>query len=162
MTTKSLFVPFLLCLFSSCRINSFFCSRPVHIKNEQGHVYTSKSLCYYNVFHRKQDSVSLFDINSDYVETPITTILKIKKGRGMLQCFVLDTVKFQECEIIDKRINGTCVRLYAPYFKDTFKVGEFRNNRLNGTLKYYGPSGALFFHVIYKNGKLVKKFNVPD
>lgn len=103
----------------------------------------------------------IFNSNFDLVSTPVTTKLSIRNGRGKLECFVFDSIKCYECDILDKKINGVCVKFFSPEFKDIAQKGEFTNNKLNGYYKAYNANGSLLFHELYKKGKLKYKYEVP-
>lgn len=143
-------------VFVGCFPNKFFyCD--YKYERRDSIVYSNKCSRFFNPFNRLDDTVEIFSDSGTFAKTIITNRLSLKNGVGKLECFVMDTMKFLECDVVNNKINGICKRYYLPDCKDIVETGEFTKNKLNGEYKQFGANGTLIIHRIYKKGQIFHK-----
>ncbi len=142
----------------SCKSTLLLHPNCVNKTGDLNKVISSCSL-FYDPFKAAYDSIQMFNENG-LNTVKVNTIIDFYNGK--YECYVNDTTKFLECDILKNKINGVCIEYFLPSGRDTCLYGKFRNNKLNGDYRRFGADGKLIIHEVYSKGKKIQTLSVPE
>lgn len=156
-TREKFFVVVLLFMFSCKSPRFFYCDVSRQFITDTL-VESSNCKYYYDPFAGKKDTIFI-DVET-FAAAPLKIVKRTNSGNGYLTAYVADSIAFLRCELKKGKLNGLCTRYYLRKGVQTFKMANFKNNRLSGLYVYIHPMGDTLEKKLYKNGRLLKNYKI--